>query len=125
MPVLEALASDINRINPVHRYGRVHAVNGLAVELSGPTEAMHVGSQIRIEAHGSRQVECEIVGFRADHAIAMPFARLEGVGLGARTVIDGGIFLDLARCHLARPGGQRHGPTNRRPGTFEHGVPPL
>ncbi|NND50257.1 MAG: flagellum-specific ATP synthase FliI, partial [Rhizobiales bacterium] len=91
MPVLEALASDINRINPVLRYGRVHAVNGLAVEVSGPTEAMHVGSKIRIEAQGSRQVECEIVGFRANHAIAMPFARLEGVGPGARTVIDGGI----------------------------------
>jgi flagellum-specific ATP synthase len=91
LPILDTLAADIGRIRPHRRYGRVHAVNGLAVEVSGPTDSMHVGARMTVEAHGGRAVSCEIVGFRADHAIAMPFARLEGIGPGARTYIEGGI----------------------------------
>ena len=84
MSKLDALASQVGDIEQTQDYGRVHAVNGLAVELSGPGRAMQIGAQLTIEPVGRAPVACEIVGFRGSHALAMPFARLDGIGPGAR-----------------------------------------
>jgi flagellum-specific ATP synthase len=85
--IIDSLAADIGRIEPVGHYGRVLAINGLAVEVTGPVDRMQIGSRVIIETPRARTIECEVVGFRAAHAVAMPFARLDGVGPGARTTI--------------------------------------
>jgi len=48
---------------------------------------LSIGDRITIIGRGNREVPAEIVGFRGDRALAMPFGVLDGVGLGARAVV--------------------------------------
>ena len=67
----------------VEAYGRVASVRGLMVEVAGPIHAMSVGARLTIET-GAAKIPCEVVGFSGGHALAMPFAALDGVRRGCR-----------------------------------------
>jgi flagellum-specific ATP synthase len=88
---MKALAEQIVDIEGVEIYGRVAGVRGLMVEVAGPIHAMSVGARLNIEtAQGSgiaEPIPCEVVGFAGAHALAMPFAALEGVRRGCRAVV--------------------------------------
>jgi flagellum-specific ATP synthase len=84
---LKALAEQIVDIDGVEIYGRVVGVRGLMVEIAGPIHAMSVGARLTIETAVGRPIPCEIVGFQEGHALAMPFAALEGVRRGCRAVV--------------------------------------
>ena len=47
---------------------------------------MSVGARLTIET-GSAKIPCEMVGFSGGHALAMPFAALDGVRRGCRAVV--------------------------------------
>ena len=85
---MKALAEQIVDIDGVEIYGRVVGVRGLMVEIAGPTHAMPVGARLTIET-ANRPIPCEVVGFHEGHALAMPFAALEGVRRGGRVVMLG------------------------------------
>jgi flagellum-specific ATP synthase len=71
-------------------YGRVTKILGLLVEIAGFPQTLAIGSMVRIEPQGGgAPVPCEVVGFRDDHALLLPFGALEGIGLHARAVIVG------------------------------------
>jgi flagellum-specific ATP synthase len=72
----------------VEIYGRVAAVRGLIVEVAGPIHAMSVGARLTIETGQGTGIPCEVVGFAHGHALAMPFAALDGVRLGDRAVLS-------------------------------------
>ncbi|MGL4243385.1 MAG: FliI/YscN family ATPase, partial [Beijerinckiaceae bacterium] len=57
------------------------------IEIAGPLSQMKVGGMLAIETPAPAPVLCEIVGFEQTHALAMPFAGLEGVRRGCRAVI--------------------------------------
>ena len=61
-------------------------VRGLMVEVAGPIHAMSVGARLTIET-GGEPIPCEVVGFSGGHALAMPFAALDGVRRGCRAVV--------------------------------------
>src|SRR5665647_2496525 len=82
--ILKALAEQIVDIDGVEIYGRVVGVRGLMVEIAGPIHAMSVGARLTIETAVGRPIPCEVVGFAGKHALAMPFAALEGVRQGCR-----------------------------------------
>jgi flagellum-specific ATP synthase len=82
------LIEDIAAIRDAEVYGRVTAVQGLLIEVAGPVSAMSVGSRLLIETVTGRPIAVEVVGFRADRALAMPFGALEGVRMGCRAVIQ-------------------------------------
>ena len=84
---MKALAEQIGDIDGVEIYGRVVGVRGLMVEVAGPTYAMSVGARLTIETGPGRSIPCEVVGFSGNHALAMPFAALEGVRRGCRAVV--------------------------------------
>ena len=84
---VKSLIDDINRIPVITRYGRVISVQGLLVEVAGIQSEVSIGSRCVIETRRSVDVTAEVVGFRDDHALLMPFRELEGVGLGCRVVI--------------------------------------
>ncbi|MCB1491985.1 MAG: flagellar protein export ATPase FliI [Rhodobiaceae bacterium] len=79
---LEALIDEIRDVAPVRMFGRVQAVRGLLVEVAGPVHAMALGSRVDIEAPDGGDVRCEVVGFRDERALCMPYGALEGVRLG-------------------------------------------
>jgi flagellum-specific ATP synthase len=57
------------------------------IEVAGPIHAMSVGARLNIETAPGRSIACEVVGFSGGHALAMPFAALEGVRRGCRAVV--------------------------------------
>ena len=84
---MKALAEQIVDIDGVEIYGRVVSVRGLMVEVAGPIHAMSVGARLTIET-GPAKIPCEVVGFAGGHALAMPFAALDGVRRGCRAVVS-------------------------------------
>ncbi|MEM8833663.1 MAG: flagellar protein export ATPase FliI [Pseudomonadota bacterium] len=83
----KALAS-IKPIQDHEIYGRVTKVLGLLVEIAGFGENLHIGSVVHLQPKPDIDVPCEVVGFKDERALLMPFGTLEGVGLGCRAVIQ-------------------------------------
>jgi flagellum-specific ATP synthase len=86
-PSIQALEAALAEFSNVEVFGRVVAVRGLLIEIAGPLSQMKLGGAIAIETPAAEPVVCEIVGFEQTHALAMPFAGLEGVRRGCRAVI--------------------------------------
>lgn len=87
---LERFGHDLDRLQPYRISGKITAVKGLLAECSGIEQVLKIGSRCRILGSSSkrRDVLCEVVGFRDDTALLMPFHSLEGVGPGAEVVLD-------------------------------------
>lgn len=84
---ITTLESELGRLATHQVYGKVAAVQGLLVEVSGVQNNLSVGDRCNVFARDGRKVPCEIVGFRDSKALAMPFGALEGIGLGCRAEI--------------------------------------
>lgn len=69
--------------------GRVTKVLGLLVEMAGFGNDLSIGSRVHLRPSRDRDIPCEVVGFKEDRALLMPFGNLEGVGLGTPAVIAG------------------------------------
>jgi len=82
---LHALIEEVSCHPSAEVYGRVAAIKGLLVEVVGPIPAMSIGSHIEIDT-GTDNVHCEVVGFRGDRVLCMPFAALEGVRMGCKAL---------------------------------------
>lgn len=83
-----SLLNQLERVQPYSFYGRVVSVQGLLIEVSG-IHTLNVGSRVNIFARDKRQIICEVVGFRQEHALCMPFGPLEGIGLGCKVEVLG------------------------------------
>ncbi|MCI5060777.1 MAG: flagellar protein export ATPase FliI [Alphaproteobacteria bacterium] len=74
-------------------YGRVTKVLGLLVEIAGFGQALSIGSIVHLRPPAGdldipKVIPCEVVGFKDERALLMPFGNLEGVGLGCPAVIQ-------------------------------------
>ena len=76
------LNTALNRIEPYRHYGRVTAVLGLLVEVGGVENRLMLGGRCTLVARDGRRIPCEVVGFRENRALLMPFTPLDGVGVG-------------------------------------------
>jgi flagellum-specific ATP synthase len=85
---VRTLASLIETIPDVRHYGRVASVNGLLVEVAGVASRLGVGGRLRVERLNAPALLCEVVGFRDDRALALPFGPLEGISMGARAMVE-------------------------------------
>jgi flagellum-specific ATP synthase len=90
--MFEHIATEISRIPPYKLIGQVASIKGLLVECVGIEKALSVGARcliegIRPERGAIPKVMCEVVGFRDDRALLMPFGVLEGIGLGAKITL--------------------------------------
>jgi flagellum-specific ATP synthase len=86
--LIDHLISDIDRLPDHYLHGRITGVLGMMAEIGGVQRALSVGDRVIITARGGRRVPAEIVGFRAERALCMPYGTLEGVGLGCRAEIS-------------------------------------
>ncbi|NVJ96570.1 MAG: flagellar protein export ATPase FliI [Alphaproteobacteria bacterium] len=84
---MRSLIQEIERVQTERRYGRVTGVRGLLVELAGIGQHISIGSRLEVETRDYRKVPVEVVGFRHETALAMPYDALEGVGVGCRAVL--------------------------------------
>lgn len=84
---MHSLIQEIERVQTERRYGRVTGVRGLLVELAGIGQHISIGSRLEVETRDYRRVPIEVVGFRHETALAMPYDALDGVGVGCRAVL--------------------------------------
>ena len=69
-------------------YGRVTKVSGLLVEMAGFGQGVSIGSHVHLKPRRDLVIPCEVIGFRDNHALLMPFGSLEGVTLGCPAMIQ-------------------------------------
>jgi len=81
------LVNRLDAIPSVKIFGRVVGVQGLLIEVAGIEGHLSVGARCQVIARGDRRVLCETVGFRDGRALMLPFAPLEGVGLGCKVEV--------------------------------------
>jgi flagellum-specific ATP synthase len=90
--LLDQAHAAFSTVQPAWLQGRVSAISGLAVEITGLDAQLSVGDRVVLSARDGRAVPAEIVGFRGQAARAMAFAQLDGIGPGslARASLDAG-----------------------------------
>jgi flagellum-specific ATP synthase len=81
---LENFVNEIDRISDVRFFGRINSVKGLLAECSGLGGVVSVGSRCKIIARNDKEIAAEVVGFRENVVLLMPFGGLEGVGVGCK-----------------------------------------
>lgn len=87
-------------------YGKVNKVVGLTVESVGPPAKLNDLCEI-ISKDGLTKVMAEVVGFRENKVLLMPYDSVDGIGLGATVRNTEGVLQVpvgencLARCWMA------------------------
>ncbi len=81
------LIAEISAVPSHYLYGRVTALLGMMVEVGGAHRSLSIGSRCNIITRGGRSVCCEVVGFRHEAALLLPFGSLAGVGVGCRAEV--------------------------------------
>ncbi len=81
------LIANINALPDYRIFGRVAAVQGLLIEVAGVERHLTLGGRCEVIARGGRPVLCEVVGFRDDRALLLPFQALDGIGLGCKAEV--------------------------------------
>jgi flagellum-specific ATP synthase len=74
-------------------YGQVTSIKGLMVECSGLVEHLAIGSNCNIITRDQQIINTEVVGFRGQTALLMPFSELNGVGVGCKVLLTNQKFL--------------------------------
>ena len=85
---MQDLVEMVKNIDPLRVYGRVAVVNGLLIEAKGGLSYMQVGARCEIIRRHDVPLPVEVVGFREDRALMMPFGPVEGVTPGAEIRIS-------------------------------------
>lgn len=85
---IENIISDIDRLPAFREYGLVASVLGMLVEVSGVEGVLSIGDHCRVQARNGRSVLCEVIGFRDNRSLVMPFGTLEGIGPGCRVDLN-------------------------------------
>lgn len=85
---MQSLLAELDRISLIEQYGRVSGVRGLLVEVAGIERSVSIGARLSIEARGGRRVRGEVLGFKDNRALIMPFDPLDGIGVGCKATIE-------------------------------------
>ena len=73
------LVAAVEAIDPLVVTGKVAGVSGLLIESRGGLSRLAVGARAEIERRGQPPLPAAVVGFRAAHALLMPFRPGDGV----------------------------------------------
>ena len=65
------------------RLGKVVKIVGLTIESIGPEAKLNDICLIKTGGEGGETIYCEVVGFRDNRLILMPFGRADGIGIGS------------------------------------------
>jgi flagellum-specific ATP synthase len=77
-PLARKLVSAVQQADMAHRHGRLVAFNGLVIESIGPDA--HLGELCElVPEDGRAPVQAEVVGFRQDRILLMPYGNMRGI----------------------------------------------
>ncbi len=84
----EQMQARTSGLTHTETYGEVTKILGLLVEIAGFGSTLSIGSHVHLRPNDETNVPCEVVGFKDNHALLMPFGTLEGIGLGCKAYIQ-------------------------------------
>ncbi|UCZ51725.1 flagellar protein export ATPase FliI [Bacillus shivajii] len=77
------LIPHINEINTYKHYGKVSQVVGLMIESKGPQASVGDICHILVGGHPQRKIKVEVVGFRGENVLLMPFDHIQEIAPGS------------------------------------------
>src|SRR5690554_2155899 len=77
------LVDEVKNLNPFKHYGRVTQVVGLMIESKGPKVSVGEVCHILVGKPPYRKIMVEVVGFREEKVLLMPFDRIEQIAPGS------------------------------------------
>jgi flagellum-specific ATP synthase len=82
-----SLLKEIEQVLPHEIKGQIAGIQGLIVKIAGITRTLSLGDYCFIESKSGEKHPCEIIGFDENYAIAMPFKRMQQIGVGSIVTI--------------------------------------
>lgn len=86
--LFESKLQEINKLGTASYYGKVTGVQGLFVEVGGIRTRLSIGDRCNILSNSGKTIPCELVSFKDDKLLLMPYASLEGIGLGCKVEVE-------------------------------------
>ena len=86
--LLKNIAGEIDKISFGAYFGKVTAVQGLFIEVSGVRAPLTIGDRCNVHTTHNSIVPCELVSFREDKLLLMPYGSLQGIGPGCRVDVE-------------------------------------
>ena len=86
--LMQNIINSVNALTSSSYYGQVTAVQGLFIEVSGIRSRLSIGDRCNVLSTTGKEVACELVSFRGDKLLLMPYGSLEGIGLGCRVEVE-------------------------------------
>ena len=71
----------LSKLDTAAYYGRVSGVQGLFIEVSGILSPLAIGDRCNVINNRGKKVACEIVSFKDDKMLLMPYDSVEGIGM--------------------------------------------
>jgi len=78
-----SLLEHINELDTFRRYGRVKRVVGLMIESQGPESSIGDVCFIHVGGRQKRKIMAEVVGFREENIILMPYTAVQDISAGS------------------------------------------
>lgn len=86
--LIDNIINEVDKLEPSSYYGKVTAVQGLFVEVSGIRSPLSIGDRCVVYSTNGKKVPCELVSFKNEKLLLMPYASLEGIGLGCKVEVE-------------------------------------
>ena len=86
--LLKNIEGEIEKISFGEYFGTVTAVQGLFIEVSGVRSPLTIGDRCNVYTTHNSVVPCELVSFRGDKLLLMPYGSLQGIGPGCRVDVE-------------------------------------
>ena len=84
----DSIIKDISNIDTSRYYGQVTAVQGLFIEVGGVRTQLSIGDRCNVLRSGNKKIPCEVVSFKGERLILMPYGSLEGIALGSKVEVE-------------------------------------
>ncbi len=84
---IQTLIQGIDRLKVEESFGYISGILGLTLEAVGLEKMTTIGTQCEITTRCGRTLWAEVLGFRNDKTLLMPFGLIEGIGIGDRIAV--------------------------------------
>ncbi len=77
----ENMIQALDKLEVSSYFGRVSGVQGLFIEVSGILTPLAIGDRCNVINNRQKRVPCEIVSFKDDKILLMPYGSMDGIGI--------------------------------------------
>ncbi len=88
MTLYENISDAVQKLETDTYFGQVSAVQGLFIEVSGIRSNLSIGDRCNVFSTHGEKVTCELVSFKNDKLLLMPYGSLDGIGAGCRVEVE-------------------------------------